>query len=66
MTGSRRWSRTVPGAGATVSLRESGDPAGPAAVPRHGSRIVTIAAGHWVHSLRPEQFLAAVMPFLTV
>jgi pimeloyl-ACP methyl ester carboxylesterase len=29
------------------------------------SRIVTIAAGHRVHSLRPEQFLAAVMPFLT-
>jgi pimeloyl-ACP methyl ester carboxylesterase len=32
-------------------------------IPR--SRIVTIAAGHRVHSLRPEQFLAAVMPFLT-
>ena len=29
------------------------------------SRIVTIAAGHRVHSRRPEQFLAAVMPFLT-
>lgn len=29
------------------------------------SRTVTIAAGHRVHSLRPEQFLAAVMPFLT-
>jgi pimeloyl-ACP methyl ester carboxylesterase len=32
-------------------------------IPR--SRIVTIAAGHRVHSLRPEQFLAVVMPFLT-
>jgi len=32
-------------------------------IPR--SRTVTIAAGHRVHSLRPEQFLAAVMPFLT-
>ena len=30
----------------------------------HG-RIVTIPAGHRVHSRRPEQFLAAVMPFLT-
>jgi pimeloyl-ACP methyl ester carboxylesterase len=29
------------------------------------SRTITIAAGHRVHSLRPEQFLAAVMPFLT-
>ena len=29
------------------------------------SRIVTIAAGHRAHSRRPEQFLAAVMPFLT-
>ena len=29
------------------------------------SRIVTIAAGQRVHSRRPEQFLAAVMPFLT-
>ncbi len=29
------------------------------------SRIVTIAAGHRVHSRRPEQFLGAVMPFLT-
>lgn len=29
------------------------------------SRIVTIPAGHRVHSRRPEQFLAAVMPFLT-
>jgi pimeloyl-ACP methyl ester carboxylesterase len=29
------------------------------------SHVVTIAAGHRVHSLRPEQFLAAVMPFLT-
>ena len=28
-------------------------------------RVVTIAAGHRVHSHRPEQFLAAIMPFLT-
>ena len=51
-------SRTVPVAGATVSLRESGDPAGPAAVPLHGGsssaatwdRLATAltAAGHHV------------------
>jgi pimeloyl-ACP methyl ester carboxylesterase len=28
-------------------------------------RVVTIPAGHRVHSRRPEQFLAAVVPFLT-
>lgn len=30
------------------------------------SRLVTIPAGHRVHSRQPEQFLAAVLPFLTL
>ena len=30
-----------------------------------GSRLVTIPAGHRVHSRSPEQFLSAVVPFLT-
>jgi pimeloyl-ACP methyl ester carboxylesterase len=29
-----------------------------------GARIVTIPAGHRVHSRRPREFLAAVLPFL--
>jgi pimeloyl-ACP methyl ester carboxylesterase len=32
------------------------------AIPR--SRVITIPAGHRVHSRRPEEFLAAVVPFL--
>jgi pimeloyl-ACP methyl ester carboxylesterase len=31
----------------------------------HRSQLVTIPAGHRVHSREPDQFLAAVLPFLT-